>query len=219
MNKEQVVDLLTRMDSVYRTQPRPQEQLAIAAEEWLAAVRHCNSERMRGALARYNRERHRFAPRISDLLDIYQEEERELRQKDLANAEICPICGGVIGRNNYAMVDGNIGGYYGCGIDCPCRNSAKLSALMRGIRVRHKCGKSRKDGSKVFVGELELQLVNGRLYGEVIHGFSVDNPVDNAVEPPKPQSRQAGLFGMSDLTAAMAAESETAAEHEDDLPF
>lgn len=200
MDKLEISKLIDRIENVYRRQLRDADTLGRIANEWLAALGFASAGRMNDALTVYIRD-NKTAPTPAHLLTIYKELERQANKGAVYNEDKCPLCGG--GR--YALAE--IGGmYHGLGLPCPCRKPGELQALQNGLKVLRKVGKRDGDGRVRYVGEVELWLRDGRLYGEIKRGFGLDSgKVEEAPKPDaeKQQSRQSRLFSPEEWAAEM----------------
>ncbi|MBQ3199774.1 MAG: hypothetical protein IJB67_05365 [Firmicutes bacterium] len=213
MDRQEVLSLIRRIDVLYGSKKRSEEELKEYAVEWLKAVGFCTAARLNEALTLYNREGGIYAPKPNQLLKIYRElEEKQQRRSTMPEDMVlkCPFCGGMPGRNNaFVLISaedkrrGFWGNYVNLGIPCPCRRPVEAKALRDGRKVCRKVGKRRNDGGIVYAGDLELRYVPGEgIVAKVLRGF-VNEQGKMTREAAE---RQDGLFSAAELGDKLAAE-------------
>lgn len=213
MDRQEVLTLIKRIEVLYGSKKRSEEELKEYAVEWLKAVGFCTAARLNEALTLYNREGGYLAPKPNQLLKIYRElEEKQQRRSTLPEDMVlkCPFCGGVPGRSNaFVLISaedkrhGFWGNYVNLGIPCPCRRPAEARALKEGRKVCRKVGKRRNDGGIVYAGDLELRYVPGEgIVAKVLRGF-VNEQGKMTREAAE---RQDGLFSAYELGDKLVAE-------------
>ena len=213
MDRQEVLSLIKRIEVLYGSKNRSEEELKEYAVEWLKAVGFCTAARLNEALTLYNREGGQYAPKPNQLLKIYRDlEDKQKRRNTLPEEMVlkCPFCGGVPGRNNAFVLisaedkrQGFWGNYVSLGIPCPCRRPAEARALKEGRKVCRKVGKRRNDGGITYTGDLELRYVPGEgIVARVLRGFmSEQNKVNS-----QRAEQQTGLFSAAELSQTLAAE-------------
>lgn len=161
--KQSILKLLKRIDIVYRSKPRPDDELLKVAKEWYNLIGFCNPKQLDDALTIYIREdsgSNRYAPKPGELLRIYNEISKEQHDyKNWDTSDLCELCHG----NGWAIIDLPEDEDYGCfAIKCPCQKAGEVAALNNGSKLTRKLGKKNKKGEKYYWGKLTFWLENER---------------------------------------------------------
>ncbi len=213
-----VAKVLRRIDDNFPPFRKPtEEQIKRRADEWERSFRYISYSEVDNAVSLWIDSNSR-APTISDIRNVCFDVQERRRMNSFDNwtaAETenrCPLCHGTGGA---VLVDlpGNIYGSIALK-HCPCQMPGVMPSLRNGQKVTVPIGKRGEDGRCKRPAKLRIWLDPDRknlLLGEYLKLGGTSEAAD--VKPPEPQSKQASLFGMSDMTAAMTA------EREDDLPF
>lgn len=169
MEKKEILQILKKIDSVYRVKPRDDEELIEAARVWLDVLGKYSYDNIYGALVEYIKSVGAHPPRPAELINIYESKKQaEKADKQWGEEGRCVLCN----NENNAIVN-LINNKYPClAIQCPHLIPQEFEALKKGLRITKKIGKRihlKKTGEskQIYIGKLTYWLENNVLVGKL----------------------------------------------------
>ncbi len=164
--KRDILSLLRRIDTIYRSKPRPDSDLIEVAKEWYKYIGFCDIKQLDDALTIYVREDSgstRYPPKPGELLKIYKDMRKSQEDNKSWDTEgLCLLCYGGGGAIVTLPEDKDYGSL---GIKCPCRIPGELQALKQGSKLTRKLSQKNRNGDKFYWCKLHFWLENDRLTG------------------------------------------------------
>lgn len=215
MDKQEVLDLIRRIDTLYPPKGlRGDKETIDLAKEWLNILKNYSAKDMHDAFTTYaandSKAYKNNAPKPGELIAIHtrgQREKSQIRSWDVT--DLCKLCGGA----DYVLVDlPEEAEYRELGMKCPHHYADELRQLKAGGKVKRKLGKRGKEDRMFYFAELEFWLQNDRFFGRL------EKPYQNsAIANELQQESFAPQQGLGDFASLV--EQEFGIDEEFDLPF